>query len=122
MLGPLSGRSCPDARHERLVGLWKILYVGFFAGPIPLGPDGRNLIVLYSIIPWIGVMAAGYAFGTILTLEPARRNRLCLAIGLGAIALFLVLRGFNLYGDPRPWAVARTSLAARRRCRRCSPS
>jgi hypothetical protein len=23
----------------------------------------------------------------------------------GAIALFLVLRGFNLYGDPRPWGV-----------------
>ncbi len=48
-------------------------------------------------------MAAGYAFGTVLALEPARRNRLCLQIGLGAIALFLVLRGFNLYGDPRPW-------------------
>jgi hypothetical protein len=24
-------------------------------------------------------------------------------LGLGAIALFLLLRGFNLYGDPRPW-------------------
>jgi uncharacterized membrane protein len=78
--------------------LQKILYVGFFQGPI--GP----LIVLYSIIPWIGVMAAGYAFGQILILEPARRNRLCLQIGLGATALFLVLRGFNLYGDPRPWS------------------
>jgi uncharacterized membrane protein len=61
------------------------------------------LIVLYSIVPWIGVMAAGYAFGALLTLEPARRNRLCLALGLGATALFLVLRGFNLYGDPRSW-------------------
>jgi uncharacterized membrane protein len=38
--------------------------------------------------------------------EPARRRRLCLRIGLGAIALFLVLRGFNLYGDPRPWGAA----------------
>src|SRR4029450_3857919 len=34
---------------------------------------------------------------------PARR-RWCLRIGVGAIALFLVLRGFNLYGDPRPWS------------------
>ena len=89
-----------------LSGLWKIMYVGFFAGPIRFGPDGPNLIVLYSIIPWIGVMAAGYAFGKILTLERARRKRLCLTIGLSAIALFLVLRGFNLYGDPRPWHVA----------------
>lgn len=86
-----------------LSGLWKVLYVGFFAGPIRFGPDGPNLIVLYSIIPWIGVMAAGYAFGKIVTSQPERRRQLCLAIGLSAIALFLVLRGFNLYGDPRPW-------------------
>jgi uncharacterized membrane protein len=89
-----------------LSGLWKILYVGFFAGPIQFGPNGPSLIVLYSIIPWIGVMAAGYAFGKILILEPAQRMRLCLAIGLGAVALFLLLRGFNLYGDPRPWHAA----------------
>jgi len=91
---------------NRLSGLWKIVYVGFFAGPIRFGPDGPNLIVLYSIIPWIGVMAAGYAFGKILTLQPAQRKRLCLMIGLSAIGLFLVLRGFNLYGDPRPWHTA----------------
>ncbi|HKA59836.1 MAG TPA: heparan-alpha-glucosaminide N-acetyltransferase domain-containing protein [Gemmatimonadales bacterium] len=78
---------------------WKVLYIGFFNGPL----NGTPLIVLYSIIPWIGVMAAGYGFGTVLMLEPARRDRLCLQIGLGATALFLVLRGFNLYGDPRPW-------------------
>ncbi len=79
--------------------LWKILYTGFFNGPV----RGSPLIVLYSIIPWTGVMAAGYAFGTVLTMEPARRNRICVRVGLGAIALFLVLRGTNLYGDPRPW-------------------
>jgi uncharacterized membrane protein len=86
--------------------LWKILYVSFWAGPIELGSDGPNLMVLYSIIPWIGVMAAGYAFGQVLALEPARRNRLCLRIGLGATALFLVLRGLDLYGDPSPWRAA----------------
>jgi len=80
--------------------LWKILYIGFFDGPVA----GTPLIVLYSIIPWIGVMAAGYAFGSVLAMEPARRNRICLRLGLGATALFLVLRGFNLYGDPRPWS------------------
>ena len=83
--------------------LLKILYVGFWAGPIEFGAGGPSLIVLYSIIPWIGVMAAGYAFGTVLSLEPPRRDRVCLTIGLAAIALFAVLRGFNLYGDPSPW-------------------
>src|SRR5262245_44476938 len=80
--------------------LWKVLYIGFYNGPV----NGTPLIILYSIIPWIGVMAAGYGFGAILTLDPARRNRLCLRIGLGATALFLLLRGFNIYGDPRPWS------------------
>src|SRR5262245_6309642 len=79
------------------VPLRAVLYTAFEDPPI--GP----LVVLYSIIPWIGVMAAGYAFGRILTLEPARRDRVCYALGLGATALFLLLRGFNHYGDPRPW-------------------
>lgn len=103
------GKLLAGLDQNRLSGLWKILYIGFFAGPIQFGSDGPNLIVLYSIVPWIGVMAAGFAFGQILTLEPARRNRLCLAIGLSAVALFLVLRGFNLYGDPRPWHAATPS-------------
>jgi len=78
-----------------------VLYTAF-TDP-PLGP----LVVLYSIVPWIGVMAAGYGFGRLLTLEPARRDRLCYAIGGVSILLFLVLRGFNLYGDPRPWTSGR---------------
>src|SRR5208282_5569941 len=81
------GKLLDGFEQNRLSGLWKISYVGFFAGPIQFGPNGPYLVVLYSIIPWIGVMAAGYAFGRILTLDPARRNRLCLTIGLSAIAL-----------------------------------
>ena len=106
LMDPFIRDLIPSLNGSSLSGLWKILYVGFFAGPIQLGADGPNLIVLYSIVPWIGVMAAGYSFGSILTLSPPRRDRICTAMGLGAIALFLVLRGFNLYGDPQPWAVA----------------
>lgn len=103
LMDPHMGKLLEGLDQSRISGLWKLFYVGFFAGPIQFGPNGPNLIVLYSIIPWIGVMAAGYAFGTILLLERDRRNRLCLLIGFSAIGLFLLLRGFNLYGDPRPW-------------------
>lgn len=95
-LGPTLGESS-------LSGLWKILYLGFSAGPIALGNDGPQLWVLYSLVPWVGVIAAGYAFGAVLMLEPERRRRICLAMGLASIAAFAVLRGLNLYGDPRPW-------------------
>ena len=71
-------RLVSPAPDGSVAAIWKILYVGFWAGPIQFGANGPNLIVLYSIIPWIGVMAAGYAFGKILLLEPARRKRLCL--------------------------------------------
>jgi uncharacterized membrane protein len=103
VLDPLLPGLLATLDQSAFAGLWKILYIGFFAGPIALGAEGPRLIVLYSIVPWIGVMAAGYAFGTILSAEPERRRRLCLTIGLSATALFLVLRGFNLYGDPVPW-------------------
>jgi uncharacterized membrane protein len=84
-------------------GLWNILYLGLSTGPITLGENGPQLWVLYSFVPWVGVMATGYAFGAVLMLEPERRRRVCFAVGLGAIGAFAVLRGLNLYGDPRPW-------------------
>lgn len=93
--------------------LWSIVYAGFYAGPLQLGDGGPSLIVLYSIVPWIGVMAAGYAFGAIVTAPPERRDRLCLQLGLGAVALFLVLRGANLYGDPSPWTAAASQSGGR---------
>jgi uncharacterized membrane protein len=83
---------------------WQLLYLG---GGIQLGEGGPVLVVLYVLIPWIALMALGYAFGAVMRWDPERRRRACLAIGSGAIALFLVLRGLNLYGDPRPWSSER---------------
>jgi uncharacterized membrane protein len=90
----------PAPTGDSVSPLLSILYYGMARGPVDLG-GGWTFSVLYSIVPWIGVMAAGFGFGAILRLEPARRDRLCLALGLGAIALFIVLRAANLYGDPR---------------------
>jgi uncharacterized membrane protein len=80
--------------------LWQILYLG---GPIQIGEHGPTLFVLYSIVPWVGVMALGYVFGHVMIKDEPKRRKICLALGTASIALFLVLRGFNLYGDPRPW-------------------
>jgi uncharacterized membrane protein len=111
-LAIIAGHNLLDSRFWQLAesleanqwaGLWKILYFSFFAGPVTIGADGPRLLVLYSIVPWVGVMAAGYAFGAVVAMDSARRRRRCLAIGLSAIGLFLVLRWFNLYGDPSHW-------------------
>jgi len=91
----------PLLSTSRSAWLWQLLY---FGGPIRLGANGPDLAVLYVIVPWVGVMAAGYAFGRVLEHDRARRNRACYLVGAAAIGAFLVLRGFNLYGDPRPWS------------------
>jgi uncharacterized membrane protein len=77
--------------------LWMFLHSPGF---IPIDPSRGLLIVLYVLVPWVGVMAAGFAFGALLELPSEKRRKLMVAIGLVAIALFVVLRAMNLYGNP----------------------
>jgi uncharacterized membrane protein len=78
--------------------LSRVLYVGgeFQAGPL-------NVVVLYVLIPWLGVMATGYGFGTVMEWPAERRRRFCIRAGSAAVVLFIVLRAAAIYGDPRPW-------------------
>ncbi|MGC2714774.1 MAG: heparan-alpha-glucosaminide N-acetyltransferase domain-containing protein, partial [Pseudolabrys sp.] len=73
--------------------------------------SGFKLIVLYPLVPWIGVMAAGYAFGPLFLLEPAVRVRRLLFWGAAITTGFVLLRATNLYGDPAPWAAQNSVLA-----------
>jgi len=66
--------------------------------------DGVRWIVSYPLLPWIGVIALGYGFGVAIGFDTARRRNLQLRLGLAMISAFLVLRGFNLYGNPEPWS------------------
>ncbi len=59
----------------------------------------------YSLIPWFGIMALGFGFGQVLLLERPTRIRVTFFTGLGSIAIFVVLRWLNAYGDPAPWKV-----------------
>ncbi|MDQ2666506.1 MAG: heparan-alpha-glucosaminide N-acetyltransferase domain-containing protein [Gemmatimonadota bacterium] len=84
-----------------LAPLWSLLHVPGFIIPGP----AHVLFSAYPLIPWIGVTAVGYALGTIWDMSSERRRALLLRMGVLCIALFLVLRGFNIYGDPGPWSV-----------------
>jgi uncharacterized membrane protein len=85
--------------------LWTFLHV---QAAIPLG-GGQVFFVVYPLIPWIGVMAAGYAFGILLLRPEQERRRRLLLLGVGLTLAFLVIRAVNLYGDPAPWAVKETA-------------
>lgn len=82
--------------------LWGILHV---QGPVVYAP-GWRLFVMYPLVPWIGVMAAGYAFGG----YAAGNRRRIRAIGLCCCALFVLLRLVDRYGDPDAWQTQSTAL------------
>jgi uncharacterized membrane protein len=79
--------------------LWSMFHEGGF---VPFGKTA-GLFFAYPLIPWIGVMAVGYAFGTIYKKEAALRKKILLQIGLACIALFVVLRWSNAYGNDGDW-------------------
>jgi uncharacterized membrane protein len=79
-----------------LAWIWTILHV---RGGVLL-PFQIWQFVLFQIIPWVGVMGAGYAFGTIYTLEPERRRKVMARLGMALILAFVFLRATNLYGNP----------------------
>jgi uncharacterized membrane protein len=90
LLTPLAA-AMPASTHW----LWQFLYLG---GEVTVGPT--TISILYVLVPWIGVMAAGYGFGTILTREPADRRRLTLTIGLTATALFVAIASYLVATHP----------------------
>ncbi|MCW3090336.1 MAG: hypothetical protein JWP81_1405 [Ferruginibacter sp.] len=61
--------------------------------------------VFYAILPWTGVMLLGYCVGYWFRKEfsAGRRKQLLLSTGIALILLFIVLRFFNVYGDPVLW-------------------
>lgn len=83
--------------------LWIVLHQAFEAFPIA-GFPSPIVFVVYPLVPWIGVMALGYAFGTLYKLDAPRRRRLLLIIGGATTALFIILRTINMYGDPSSWS------------------
>jgi uncharacterized membrane protein len=82
--------------------IWFVLHQGFEFFPL-LGWPSPVILIIYPLIPWIGVMAAGYALGRLYEFEAPRRQRLLLRMGTIAVIMFFVLRAANLYGDPSRW-------------------
>jgi uncharacterized membrane protein len=58
----------------------------------------------YPILPWLGVMAAGYGLGAMLLLDRPERRRQLVGLGMMLILAFAALRLAAFYGDPRPYA------------------
>ena len=81
-----------------------ILYLGNQTWP-------PRMNILYVLIPWIGVMAAGYALGRIMSQPAEQRRKTLLFIGGSATAAFVLIAGsltlFNAPPENAPPALIR---------------
>lgn len=86
--------------------LWYVLHQ-----PNMISVGETYIMILYPIIPWIGVILLGYAFGQLYAkgFDAGVRKKWLLRLGLACLGSFLVVRGINIYGDPVPWTVQKDS-------------
>jgi len=106
--------SINPASFGKFYWVWILLHT---PGDIPITRN-FSFSVRYTLIPWVGVMAVGFAFGRLL--ERRDRRKTILTVGIVATVLFFALRGINFYGNgiaglpfgfPRsagPWSVQPT--------------
>lgn len=79
-----------------LAWLWTLLHArGFVFLPFHI-PE----FVLFPLVPWVAVMGAGYAFGSLYLLPQDRRSKWIARLGLALTLAFIFLRVTNLYGNP----------------------
>ncbi|MDO7171490.1 DUF1624 domain-containing protein [Mariniflexile sp. AS56] len=95
------GHNLLDSIHYDGSMLWAILheYAYFDLG------NGFDFETAYPLIPWVAVMSLGYYFGAFYnsTFDADRRKKMFNIIGIASLALFIILRFTNIYGNLSPW-------------------
>lgn len=95
----------PESAPDFKAGFWwDLLHHGLFS-VYTYAPNHVALIV-YPFIPWLGLMILGYCTGIFYTnkFSVEQRIKTFRIIGLALIALFILIRFVNMYGDPIAWS------------------
>ena len=82
-----------------------LLWAMFHDGGLFKISDNFKFFIGYPVVPWIAVMSLGYCFGLFYesSYGAERRKKALNIIGISSIALFIILRSINIYGDPFRW-------------------
>lgn len=99
-------RLMPD---EPGYALWCFLHQ---TGSIKLFNGHTELVFLYPVIPWTGIMVCGYCFGTFFRAEISteRRRKVFITLGVLLTLAFTGLRLIDAYGDPSAWSTQRNTV------------
>jgi len=69
-----------------------------------------SFFTAYPLIPWLGIILAGFGCGTFFELPAEKRIKIFKRIGITALILFTIIRYINLYGDPVRWSEQKDAL------------
>ena len=74
--------------------------------------ESHSIIIGYPVLPWLGLMMLGYVLGGFYSkdVNPQKRKTTLIALGLSCIALFVLLRSGNFYGDSWLWKEQKTAV------------
>ena len=102
------GHNLLDYAEVPQQGTAGVLWTIFFRAAFTFFPAGQNrgFLDIYAILPWTSVMLLGYSMGRyfVSSYDVGKRKKTLVRLGFTLIAIFLVLRLINLYGDPQPWS------------------
>ncbi len=99
-------RIFPESIQQSVAFVWQVFY------PVAMPGDQGNILsgagglpnffgmqIFYVLLPWLGVIMVGYAFGQLLQQDASIRNNWCLRIGLSSIAAFLIMGSIFAFND-----------------------
>ena len=88
--------------------LWTILHDRAYL----VSEGALKIRASYPVLPWMGVILLGYFTGQIYDkkVDSDFRINFLIRLGLGCIALLLLLRGFNIYGETLPWEYGESTI------------
>lgn len=70
----------------------------------------HGIFVSYPLIPWLGIMLAGYGTAMLYTtVSTKQRKRVLLYTGIAAIVMFIAIRFANVHGSIDSWSVQKNT-------------
>jgi uncharacterized membrane protein len=101
----IAGHDTLDAIKPDQWGVYADLWIVLHSGGRLMHDGSLLALVVYPVLPWLGVMALGYGVGEVFLKAPLQRDRTLLTLGVGMVLIFFILRSTQAYGDPHLWSV-----------------
>ncbi len=101
----VAGHNSLDFYERKQVGQFSAGYNMLHRVGVHRLSANHKVLILYPFLSWAGLMMLGYCLGKVMRNTDNRyRKRFLVITGVSTIALFIILRFINIYGDPFAWS------------------